>query len=997
MKKATSLALLALALSLAVPVANAGEAKASALLKTSGISGGICLVIGGDAKLAAELASSSKLYVRLHTRDEERALAAGAQFAAGELRNRIGVSSHRLDPMPYISNLLNLIVVGDVAGLKPKELVRVLAPGGVLAVKGSLKTDLKKFGSAAGFDLYRKPAYGPDQDWGGSAGNSSLGNSAQKSRLKPSANIRWRAEPRHHRMSNNYETMICAGGRTFYKELMEVPGGGAYKKQSTHRWGLFARDAFNGRELWQHEGEPFRGNPGTRQGRERSLAADRERLFAVLKTGLVCCDAATGKKLFDVEAPAAARTSLLLHGKVLLVQGKKGLTACSAETGKKLWAGKSDRLPPVVANTAYAASGNKLSALNLASGASKWSAQISAAGSAGAKVRISNVFCTEKGVHVLRSKADGPAWINSFNMADGKKIWSHHLKGPKAFYPQQAAKYKHSSSRRHEVVAFPDMVCLTFRKQNRMPGETKGSSLHVTAYDAVSGKVIHDNATASVNTNTIRCYNPRGAGKYILYGSNIYVDRATLKSVDADVVRSTCFYGLSPANGYVYALPFHKGGKVKGLVCAGVSDLPTITAAGGKVLKAFGAPPTATPLAESDWGMYRKDPTRSNFTKTSLGAKPAIKWQTQVGKGGRSFAVMASRRTGLTQPTAAWGMVFVSDIEGQRIVALDQQSGEIKWTFSVGSRVLFSPTLYAGMCFVGACDGWVYALNAGNGKLIWKLMIAPEERFIGGMDKLESLWPVQPDVFIHKGVGYALAGHTQYNDGGLSLVGFTPATGKVLWRQNSYAKPSCRVKGGLEADIFTALKGSIHISNYRVDPASGALKKSGGSYAGSVQCHAHFMRLLGSNNIFFNARSHGAGMTDGRTHGAVLSFGKEISVAQFVKRKSGYYEGDQFFYARKISDNRAKKPYDTKGDLWRIDPYDMNIDGMLMTGERIFAVGHFAREKRDSELRVISRSDGKTLHTVKLKDWAAYDGMSAADGKLFISTRAGKLICFEGK
>jgi outer membrane protein assembly factor BamB len=975
----------------------ADSAETHPLVKTSSITGGICLVIGADAKLATAIAAGSNLYVRLHAKDEKKALAAGAVFAAGLHGNRMGSAAHRLDPMPYISNLLNLIVVGDSSGLKPKELLRVLAPGGVLAVKGSLKTDLKKFGSAAGFDLYRKPAYGPDQDWGGSEGNSALGNSAHKSILKPSASIRWRAEPRFHRMSNSYQTMICAGGRVFYKELMEVPGGGAYNKESTHCWGLFARDAFNGRQLWLHQGEAFRGNPGTRQGRERSLAANNEKLFAVLKNGLVCLDAASGRKLFDVAAPVSARTALLLDGEVLLVHSTKALIACSTADGKKLWSSKSSVLPPVAENMTFAVNGNNLSALDLKTGARKWSADLAVAFPGEVKLRVANVFCTARGVHVLRSTQESPAVIISFDLASGRKIWAHKIKAPKEFYAEQAAKYKHSGSRRHEVVAFPDMVCLTFKKQNRMPGETKGSSLHVTAYDAVTGKVIHNDATADVNTNTIRCYNPIGAGKYILYGSNIYVDRKTLKSVDADVVRSTCFYGLSPANGYVYALPFHKGGKVKGLVCGGASELPMITTPGGKLLRTLGSAPAGKPLAATDWPMYRGDSRRTSTTSTALGARPVLKWQKQIGRGGRSFAVMTSRRTGLTQATSAWGLVLVSDIEGGRIVALDADSGKEKWSFPVGSRVLFSPTLYNGMCFVGSCDGWIYALNASSGKLVWKLMIAPEERYIGGMDKLESLWPVQADVFIHKGVGYALAGHSRFNDGGMSIVGFTPATGKVLWRQNKYTKASCRVKGGLEADILVIDNGHIRVSGSLIDPVSGNIKKTGGVGTGFVHSHAHYMRILTSNNIFFNARSHGSGMTDGRVHGAVVVTGDKLSVAQYVNRKMGYYEGQQFLYARKAGDNRYKKPYDAKGDLWRIDPYDMNIDGMVMSAQRVYTIGHFARQKRDSELRVLSPVDGKNLYTLKLKEWATYDGMSAAGSRLFVSTRDGKLLCFEGK
>ena len=47
--------------------------------------------------------------------------------------------------------------------------------------------------------------------------------------------------------------------------------------------------------------------------------------------------------------------------------------------------------------------------------------------------------------------------------------------------------------------------------------------------------------------------------------------------------------------------------------------------------------------------------------------------------------------------------------------------------------------------------------------------------------------------------------------------------------------------------------------------------------------------------------------------------------------------------------------------------------------------------------RIFSRQDGKVLATVPVDGFPAYFGMSVAGKRLFVSTREGRLICFQGK
>jgi hypothetical protein len=53
--------------------------------------------------------------------------------------------------------------------------------------------------------------------------------------------------------------------------------------------------------------------------------------------------------------------------------------------------------------------------------------------------------------------------------------------------------------------------------------------------------------------------------------------------------------------------------------------------------------------------------------------------------------------------------------------------------------------------------------------------------------------------------------------------------------------------------------------------------------------------------------------------------------------------------------------------------------------------------KGEPEIWVLSREDGKVLAKTPVDGFPAFLGMSASGQRLFVSTREGKLICFEGK
>jgi outer membrane protein assembly factor BamB len=70
-------------------------------------------------------------------------------------------------------------------------------------------------------------------------------------------------------------------------------------------------------------------------------------------------------------------------------------------------------------------------------------------------------------------------------------------------------------------------------------------------------------------------------------------------------------------------------------------------------------------------------------------------------------------------PAISNGKVYVGT-EDNRLVALDEFTGEFIWEFQTDDKVRVPPTVANGKVFFGSLDAYFYALDANDGTLVWK-------------------------------------------------------------------------------------------------------------------------------------------------------------------------------------------------------------------------------------------------------------------------------------
>ncbi|MCG3179151.1 MAG: Outer membrane protein assembly factor BamB [Phycisphaerae bacterium] len=951
---------------LLVPAMAAAEsADPAGLRKSTGVNGGLALDIGAkDTALPQALAGGSALYVQVLQPDVVLAARWGADLSAGELREQLGVRSAAFNADDYGSNLFNLVVVEDPAALGKAtlaDLVRILVPRGWLAcvaAPAALADEAKKLGlavePAAGFALLcRKPA--EPVGW------------------KICDNLKWRGGPRGANASA-FSGIAVGSGKLFYRERMEVDGDFSPSGRSQ----FFARDAYNGRVAWSFE-ETLGFNPGWGANfapRQKGMAADEKgRLFTTTADGkFVCLDAETGKHKFDlIPANVNAKVGIAVRGvqvynnELVLAGG----SAFSADDGRKLWS-FDDGGYQIVGERMFIRSG-------------RWGEQIEARSLPDGKVLWTHpcprgqgigLLCTSTRTCIVQTRPT--VSLTALDASTGQEVWSYTPEG--------------DERTGHGFTVSGDKIYVHYSKKGVK------QDYFFTRLSPADGKVEQDDFGAPGKMWAGGCWGPFVVGDYMVYHHNIWLDLKTLTRTFPYLAHPACFTGQTPGYNMLYNFPSRKGGVLEGITAIAAADMAFDHEPGGKVLVKLGDAQTdAAPTQPGDWPMFRASPARGNAVDADPGDAPARKWEAKIGLGKATFGVMSGQRTGVTQPVCAYGLAVVADIDAQRIVALDQATGATRWTYAVGSRVDFPPTLYNGLCLFAAKDGWVYCLNARTGAPAWKLLIAPSPRLVGGQEKLESQWPSAGDVLIADGVGYASVGIGSSLMGGIRAVAFKPATGEVIWARCYHGQLSeiqdRQLRNGMF--VWAGGKAPVQAGSLTLDRATGEQTRGGGG-VGVLNPEAMDDYLAYGDSVCRTNEDRAADLLeDGRLRGRTLAFSKDIAVAYTMSWGGESWDAkSNRGIPTTLTLSAAREP---KKTLWTSEPIELVVDDIVLTPKRAYCVGHHQRIAKPPEMWIVSPEDGKVVATVAIDGFPSFNGMSACGNRLFVSTRDGRVICYEGK
>ena len=1011
------------------------------ILDETGIRGGLIVHLGcGDGTLTAALRANDRYLVHGLHADPANVARARTHIRSLGLYGPVSTDAFEGSRLPYVNNLVNLLVAEELDSVTMDEVMRVLAPLGVAYIGG--KKTVKPWPSDK--DEWTHWLHSPDN------------NAVSRDELVtiPRA-LQWIDGPlwlKSHEANPALSAMVTARGRLFY--IVDESASGI--SHMPDRWFLIARDAFNGVQLWRRPIKDW----GVRQWRLKStgdwsggrfsnphqvlrrLVAVGDKVFVTLgvHAPVSQLDAATGKILQSYEGTEKTFEIVCFDGTLYLAVNKSlgdqqadvavSIVAVDAATGKVLWerSGYKGLRPVLTLSQQYVDTTltvgkdgvffvdySEIVALDRKTGKPLWTVprpERSVPPNIEKKksyyisdlctlvyhqglVFFSQVYDRKNNHPKIGQK---PTVLFAVDAASGKKLWSIdtrsiiHYTSPDIFVNDG-------------LVWFIDQRATAFMGVDRKTGTKKK-----TIDASLIWKGYHHN-----------CYRNKATRDFILYGRNkgvefFNVDTDSSKRVNW--IKGACRYGILPANGMLY-MPSHNcachaTAKLNGIVALNRTlprDLKPSTADAVTRGQGFDKPLKETGASANDWPTYRKDTQRSAFQAAAPRGSLTVKWSVKAGKAP-------------TPPVIADGKVFVAARDAHSVHCLNEEDGKLLWSYRANGFINSAPTYCKGRLIFGGRDGVVYALNAGSGELIWSFRAAPAEMQIVAFDHLESIWPSHGTLLVQDDTVYCSAGRSTYLDSGLFLYALDIKTGRPLHsrRLQPDLKGDGEMQGGLNSDLLVSdgknlnMRGMVFSKELEV--------VSGGIGANRIPnetptTHGTFLTAMGGflDDSYFNVAMWKFGKHSGNMLAMAGNQVVGIWVYPSLKIKSSGHEnfepGEQNGYlfetgSAPVANNARKKEKGAGGRYkWKI-PLPIRGTAMVVGNDHVFLAGvedkvgtddawKFYDGKMGAKLLVYSRADGTLEQELKLASVPVFDGMASANGKLFISCTDGSLACLVQK
>ena len=759
---------------------NARAESAAGILGQSGVTGGLIVHIGcGDGKLTAELGAADGYLAQGLDTSQANVDKARKLFNDKGLNGKVTARTFDGKTLPYRDNVVNLIVSAG-ATVADKEITRVLAPKGVAIIDGKNRI---------------KPRPSEIDEWTHYHHDPQGTMVGLDKTVAPLHGIQWMGSPkwlRNHDFMTGMHAMVTSNGRVFYV----IDEGLRNHIFLPAKWVLIARDAFNGTVLWRRDLKdwhpqiwPLKSGPGQFP---RRLVAVGDRVYVTFgqTAPLTAIDAVTGKTIRTYEQTKATEEIVLDDGILYLLVNPnrkpvnfkvqatsyreigrasggwawtqtgppENVMAVNADSGKTIWKHESKVAPlslTLGGGKVFFSNGAGMVALDRKTGKQAWVSSGPAIKKVGTGGSVRSVY--SDGVLVV---ANG---VNSTGISarDGKELWK--------------GKLLHSS---HHCPN--DLFVIGGLIWSAHTGTPQRQGTQIWARDLHTGELKKDFKAANLPAFPMhpRCYPGRATTQYLMtngMGTEFYKLGDTKMTLH-HAVRGSCIYGVMPANGLLYKPPdscacYYQSKLEFFCALSPASGLKKKTPEAdrlekGPVYEAV-INRKAKPGSLDDWPMYRRDPSRSGSTLSTVATNLKEKWSVKLG--GK-----------LTQPVISEGKAFVSSIGQQSLYAIDTATGKVAWKHIASGKIDSPPTIYSNTVLFGCGDGRVYCLRAEDGEVAWRYLVAPADIQIVSCQQVESVWPVHGAVLIVNNTLYALAGRNMFFDGGMRLVRLNPKTGKMI-------------------------------------------------------------------------------------------------------------------------------------------------------------------------------------------------------------------------
>ncbi|OHB79652.1 MAG: hypothetical protein A2W31_10865 [Planctomycetes bacterium RBG_16_64_10] len=392
------------------------------------------------------------------------------------------------------------------------------------------------------------------------------------------------------------------------------------------------------------------------------------------------------------------------------------------------------------------------------------------------------------------------------------------------------------------------------------------------------------------------------------------------------------------------------------------------------------------------WEAYRGNAARSGFTPHRLAPPLSLQWVYEARHPPMSAWPRSDRMPfdRAYQPVVTQGrVVFGSSADGA-VYGLDLDTGATTWVFHTDAPVRFTPAAWRDRLFVVSDDGFLYALTAADGTLLWKRRGGPSQQMVTGNGRVISKWPARGGPVVVDDTVYWAAGI--WPSDRVYLNALDAASGEVRWHNDDAGAlympqphPTAEATSGVAAQGHLLVAGDhLLVPTGRAVPASFDRKTGRFEYF-HLQKYGHQggTPTMLSQGMFLNS-----GMAfDIDTGQQVATVGAGQLAATdggLVRSAGGTLEAFDWETSEKPDRKGQMVPVTALRPRWKVDGLP-DASALIVAGDHVVLGG-------PGQVVMV---DG----TCQARVWSAdvtgrVYGLAAAGGMLLVSTDAGFIYGF---
>ncbi|MFC1596798.1 PQQ-binding-like beta-propeller repeat protein [Planctomycetota bacterium] len=555
-----------------------------------------------------------------------------------------------------------------------------------------------------------------------------------------------------------------------------------------------------------------------------------------------------------------------------------------------------------------------------------------------------------------------------------------------------------------------------------------------------------------------RCHRGKATERFMIWPKRgaEFLDLEGNAHMRNDWLRAPCFTGPTPANGLLYIPPSqcfcYPGAKVFGYLAMSAEpadELKPGTDASLERGSAYGQVADRREASADDWPMYRRDGKRSGSTQMALPTEVGQKWEVELACQGTQPVIVGDRLWVAEKdahrircinavngrdvwsftaggridsaPTVHDGLVLFGCRDGC-VYCLRATDGALVWRFRAaplerrlvsfeqvesvwpvqGSVLVQDEVVYFAAGRSSFLDGGilVYALDVNSGQVLHHHL-------------LEGPWP---DVSKDVGRPFAMEG---------ALPDLLVSDGKDLYMQRiKFDAQLNRLATPRESDLGELDMGANHLvatGGFLDDTGFDRLywmygKRWPGFYFAQQSPKAGQLVVFDHSTTcaikYFYRRFQWSPLFIPAEHGYLL-FADDNDNEPILEEPSSPVKAIEWLPKETLTDKhrRGGRGFEKGSGYSRAQPakwqkmIPLRVRAMLLTGDHLFTAGTpdvldpadplaAFEGRKGASLQVFSTKDGSLVNSQPLPSLPAFDGLSAAGGRLYLATGDGKVICF---